>query len=867
MDLLERDAPLAVLQECWKRASSGQGNVVAITGEAGIGKTSLSLGFCETLPGDARLFRGGCEDFSVAEPLGPLLDIASQAGWSVPGDISDSGAGHSVLGEALEAFAHPTVPTAILIEDLHWADGATLDFLRFASRRLREYRVLILVTSRDAAQEGRVLLRKAFGDAPADCVTRIELSPLSEAAVRDLSDRFGKDADTVFNETGGNPFYVSELLRAEGGAIPRSVEDAVLARVGRLGDNARNLMEACSVFPRRVELDTIRTIVGEGFTEALDACLSSGLLCLNPPYLEFRHDLARRAVESALSWAKRVRRHQQALEALSAVATTPKPALLHHAIRAEATEGIGALAQAAAAEAERLNSNREAAQYFQIAIETAKGLSPSQKAALLEKCAWNNHLAGNFMAAIDIQQQAVDLFRETGNQIALGEGLWKLGRYQWFGSASRQDPERSIRAALDCLSPFPGPELAMAQSSLSQLLMLAWEYEPAIHHAEQAIAYARESGRDDILGHAYNNLGTSLIWMDPERGRSLLAESIAIAERTGRFDDAVRGYINWSEFEFRRLDYEHGRTLAKAGIEICREHNLQGRAHYLLGIHAWNLLSLGRWEEARSVAETGLKPMADGSRTQGNFPPAIAYVQLMSRTGSGDDDHVVEELAAARQWTDQTQHLWIYATVVAERAWLGLGEVQPALELLREVLKETPADHMVPDVVTWLHRLDPSFEADPLAVFDAPHRLLLSGHWQAAADEWNRLGAPYDRALALSEGDAAARLQAIDILEGLGATAVVARIGEAMRRDGQKISKRGPRQTTRDNPLGLTKRQMDVLGLLNDGLSNAQIAERLFVSPKTVDHHVSAILGKLEASTRGEAVAKARALEIPLDGS
>ncbi len=166
---------------------------------------------------------------------------------------------------------------------------------------------------------------------------------------------------------------------------------------------------------------------------------------------------------------------------------------------------------------------------------------------------------------------------------------------------------------------------------------------------------------------------------------------------------------------------------------------------------------------------------------------------------------------------------------------------------------------MIPDVLIWLHRLRPGRALAGVETLPKPQRLLLDGDWQGAAQEWAARDAPYERALALAEGDASACAEALEILAELGADAGSHKVREDMRRRGIAAVPRGPRESTRANPRGLTRRQMDVLALLDLGLSNAEIADRLFVSPKTIDHHVSAILAKLDVATRGQAASVARA--------
>jgi DNA-binding CsgD family transcriptional regulator len=195
-------------------------------------------------------------------------------------------------------------------------------------------------------------------------------------------------------------------------------------------------------------------------------------------------------------------------------------------------------------------------------------------------------------------------------------------------------------------------------------------------------------------------------------------------------------------------------------------------------------------------------------------------------------------------------------------AWLGLADEETALQELRRVVERAEDVALVADAALWLKRLDPAAVVGAIPAALRPVQLELEGDWNAAADVWASLGAPFDEAMALAQGDTEGRLRAIEIFGRLGATASAERVSLDLRREGIDFATPRPRASTLRNPMGLTNRQMDVLRALNDGLTNAEIGEKLFVSPKTVDHHVSAILARLEVGSRGEAAAKARKLDI-----
>ncbi|MCR9108624.1 AAA family ATPase [Marivita sp. XM-24bin2] len=274
--ILERDAVLAQLDSLARAARDGAGHSVFVTGEAGAGKTTLLRAFEDRMTG-ARSLRGACEDLSIPEPLGPLRDVAVDAGVDLDALWRNEGDRLSVFLNLLTAIEEAGDTSLLLIEDLHWADEATLDFVRFAARRLRTRRILMVVTARDDETQGRPQLRRAMDGVAASDATRIALQPLSAEAVNRLAAGSGQAPDEVYRITGGNAFYVTELLRGGKDDALRSVQDTVLNRLGRLPPETKQVLEAVSIFPRRAERDWALAIAGVE-DEALDPAIESGLI-------------------------------------------------------------------------------------------------------------------------------------------------------------------------------------------------------------------------------------------------------------------------------------------------------------------------------------------------------------------------------------------------------------------------------------------------------------------------------------------------------------------------------------------------------------------------------------------------------------
>ncbi|HET7092576.1 MAG TPA: AAA family ATPase, partial [Thermomicrobiales bacterium] len=253
MDLLERELPLTALDAWLHEAAAGQGRLAFVAGEAGVGKSALVARFCQTAAarGRARALLGACDALSTPRPLGPLQDIALQTGGSLERLLTENVARDRLLRAFLAELAGGLTPTLVVLEDVHWADEATLDLLRLLGRRLEPVRCLAIVTYRDDEVGPTHPLRRVLGDlATTPSVRRLRLAPLSEAGIRTLAAGSGLDPVSLHRVTGGNPFFATEVLAAGAampGSIPATVRDAVLARASRLTSAGRETLEAAAV--------------------------------------------------------------------------------------------------------------------------------------------------------------------------------------------------------------------------------------------------------------------------------------------------------------------------------------------------------------------------------------------------------------------------------------------------------------------------------------------------------------------------------------------------------------------------------------------------------------------------------------------
>ena len=228
VELVERAGLLVELRALLAQARGGSGRVVLLGGEAGVGKTSLIREFVAGEPG-LRVLWGSCEPLVTPEPLGPFHDMPE-----IAPAILQSESRIELLGAILDQLRTPP-GTVLIVEDAHWADEASLDVLRYLGRRVYATPGMLVLTFRDDEASPGSPLRSVIGDlATAPGCRRLHVPPLSAAAVAELADGIAVDAGRLHATTGGNPFFVTEVLAAPGWTVPPTIGDAVLARVARL---------------------------------------------------------------------------------------------------------------------------------------------------------------------------------------------------------------------------------------------------------------------------------------------------------------------------------------------------------------------------------------------------------------------------------------------------------------------------------------------------------------------------------------------------------------------------------------------------------------------------------------------------------
>jgi DNA-binding CsgD family transcriptional regulator len=640
----------------------------------------------------------------------------------------------------------------------------------------------------------------------------------------------------------------------------------VLARIARRSAAAQRLLEVVAVAPNRIESWVVEAVSAED-SAALEECLSAGILHLDGEAIAFRHELARQAVEGTLSPVRRRALHAQVLRALLACENDPASLarLAHHAAAAEDATLVLRFAPEAARQASTQGAHREAVAHYQTALRYADSLIPEQRAELLDGLSQESYLSGHIRDAVQPCEAALALWKTLQRQEWVGRELRRLSRLNWFLSRNAE-AERYGLASVELLETLPvGRELAMAYANMANLRMVESDTAQTALWGERAIKLAERLDDGETLSYALNSLGTAELEVGDERGWGRLERSLTIALEHGYEEHVARAYANLSINMIGRRDYLQARIYITEGMAYCSERDLGSWGHYLRGKQSHLRLAQGDWEGAEEDATAILSvPWEDAT----NRTPALLVLgQVRARRGDPGAEMALDEardlaLAAGVLRTGVVDSFVSIAAARAEWRWLQGDREQCVAEAevgLRLALKHNYPWYLG-DVAIWLWRGGVLREAPPNTFL--PHAQQIAGDWRAAADIWAQFGCPYEQALALMDGDESAQRAALGIFERLGARPAAEITRQRLRQAGVRGLPRGPRPATQANPQGLTPRQLEILLLLAEGLHNAEIADRLSTTPKTVEHHVSAVLAKLHARTRSEAVRVAHDLGL-----
>jgi DNA-binding CsgD family transcriptional regulator len=874
MALLERDRETAAALEYADDAARGHGRLLLVAGEPGVGKSTFVRRLCDVLAGRCTVVRGSCDGASTPAPLAPVAEMlpALGHGLRMPEDGSGAAGRLALFSSLVEVLRDPgPAPVVLVVEDLHWADEATLDLVRHLSRRVDRCRALVVATYRPEDSAGHDPLLRLLGDVATDAGTRrLDLAPLSPAAVRALAETHAADdpdgdvpdPELLHRITGGNAFFVTEVLSAGGSDVPVTVADAVAARTTRLPAQARAAVDVVAVCGQRTGLDLLEELLPEGI-EVLDEPVARGVLVLDGSSVLFRHELARLAVEGRVPAPRRVAIHRQVLDALERRASQGHPVdparLAAHADAATDAAAVRRHAPVAAARASELGAHREAALQLRRALRFADEDDPSTYADLLERLSYECYLTGAIGEAYGVRTRARRLRLGLGDPVAVGRAERWLSRLSWFESRNA-DAERFAQDAVRTLEAAPPagagalPELALAYSNLAQLRMLDGDLAGTRAWAGRALELAARlpegPERTEVTVHATNNLGTAeLTAGSTVLGTELLEQSLAQAREHELHEHAARAFCNLVAALVDSHEHAQAARHLEDGLAYTRDRDLDSWELYLAGQDARARLLRGD-----PSVERAARPVLRRSppTSVSLVAPLTALALHRARAGQDGWREPLERAAGIAELTAEPQRLLPVAQARCEIAWLegddAAAQAHAAAAWPAALRTDSPWERGT--IATWL---PDEIDVDGVTVA-RPYAAERAGRWLEAAQAWHDLGSPFERGLALARSRERAALDdAIAVFSEIGAVVAADRARAHMRARGWT-----PATARRSAAVGigaLTPRESEVLALVAEGLSDAAIAERLVLSRRTVEHHVASARGKLGVSTRQQAAA------------
>jgi DNA-binding CsgD family transcriptional regulator len=848
--LIEREGALQALRSLLD-AAGGAGHVVVLAGEAGVGKTSVLRAAAAAGPG---VWWGECDALQTPQALRPLLDIASQHRTRFGAALNGPRA--ALFEAVLDDLRLAPKPLLVVIEDAHWADEATLDLIKFLARRIQRTRALLVVSYRDDEVSISHPLRRVIGDLPADSHTRIHLDRLTEAGVATLARRSLRSPAGLFEATAGNPFFLTELLRHPSQQLPSTVQDLVLARFARLDKPAQEIVCMVSVEPGRLEHKLLLSLLDPALAQ-LEACLDSGLLVADGPTIGFRHELARVAVESALSAPVAQALHRRMLQALEAAGGASTARLAHHAALAGDEEAVRRYAPAAAAEARSQGARREAARHLRNALHLGgKAAQPGERIAWLEAFAVDSVDVDRHDEALTTRRELDALYRQSGDTAAQAANLSRLALVYVY-MMRNAEADRTILQAIELLESLPpGALLATAYGVLASLCMLNRDCEQSVQWSEKSIALAREHGDTQRTILSLSTGGTARMFIDYDAGCRQMLEALASARQHDMPVAVANALLNLGSASGELMRLPQAVQWLQEGIGYAAEHELDGSAHYSLAWLALCELYQGRWDAAAERA--GRIANATALSAIARVMALVALGRQRLRRGDPGSQEVLDEALRLAGPTGTLQRIAPVRAACAEAAY-ARGDMQAVSHETEDALalaQEKGHPWFIGELAFWRWRAGllgfaPARSAEPYA-------LQISGDWRGAASSWERVGCPYEQARALADGDPHAQQQALLIFDKLGARPAAEALRKQLQSAGVKGVLRGARASTQAHPHGLTTRELEVLSLLCQGMRNADIAAQLSRSVRTVDHHLASVFAKLGVDSRVAAIQAAQ---------
>lgn len=879
--LRERAYDLHLLQQGFAAAREGGGGTFVICGSAGMGKTSLVDEFLAGLDHGqegATVFHGGCDDLIAPRSFGPFRDMARTTGLLSDEMISDPNR-EDLLAGLMGVLDRPTRPAVVVVEDAHWADDASIDVLRYLARRIVSMHAMLIVTLRDREVDRSHPVRNLLAGPTSTAPTRIDLRPLSLEAVTEMADQVrsgggdrepGLDPRALYEVSGGNPFLVGQLLAADPRDTARSTRETLVARAERLSPEGRDVLQVLAVLPEGADPTVARLLFGD-VPAALHEAEGSGLLTSSTDRIRFRHELGRSAIVESMSFGERMASTNQVLDAL--IDAGADPAVLVHLSRA-AGDGRRATRFAIEVLDNGLapTSHREAWKLNRIALECTTDLSAERVAQLHLAAARAGRVTNNHAEAVVHAERAVELLIEIDgggvDRDTLVSAWLNLALIRVANSDHHRGAE-ALHRAKDLLDDGEvTEEWVRCNTLMAWSAMIAGNHDTARERATESVELAERHGWTQELVYA---LGVRAITVssgsdpgsDPASGsgggeRADLDRAIRLGAAHGPADRHAANLHNRAVLFLRDAEMVGAEDAVDEAERYAREHGLDNLVFHSQVQRAHLMIYQGRTDEAEALVNEILGRTGDPGSIKASADAALA--RIWTRRGDPAAAQLVERAWSDAAATGEIQKIALAGITRQEHMWLD-GEDEALRRFAHHLaaLGERYRHHRLrAEALRMLMRLGE--EVEPFEGCPQPLAAALAGDHQQSAELWDGAGQPYERALELVEStDTPVAFEGLRLLDRTGATRTADLVRQRLRVRGLQGVPRGPRKAADGVVPVLTGRQADVLRLIAEGMTNAQIADELFVARRTVDNHVSAILGRLGAESRHDAVEEARA--------
>lgn len=848
--LVEREQQLHALEGAVDN-STHSGTVVLISGEAGFGKTSLLETFIASLDHRYEVLIAACEPVGIPAAFAPLFDLLDDLPEELRGDIRSGNGRPAVYSGMLDLIKNERV--VLVFEDMHWADEATLGLTRYLGRRIAATNSTLVITYRSEEVGATHPLRLVIADLGGSA-ERIELPALTPDGVAEMAQGLDVDPIEIHETTLGNPFFVEEVIRHPSLKVPPTVANAILASASQLPEEALEIIYLVSLSPDGVPLESL-TADSASAGDHIDIAAQRRLLEVDRGLVRCRHELIRDTFTQAISPVREQSLHMRLLTYLEGRSgTSPDMArVAYHSIGAgDVGKAIGYSLQAARDSA-RAGAHRQAAFHYSNVLEYGASMRPEALDQVLLEAA-NEHCAINqFDRAAELARMRLEL---TDDRLDLARA------HSWiaFFESRKNDlkaSHASATQAMDVLSEGPpGEELARALAVIAWVQQVRGNYRDAIIFGEKAIETAQQTGSLEIEIQAATTMATARWLLGDKAGITRLEQAATRAVDADTGESAARALNNLGVVSLLSQQLPEARHWFNRVIDYAAARELD--AWYVAGVTTLATINIanGRWDDADQNLE-----MVLGQRTclSTEIEALADSAVLRARRGDPGAAQLIED-ALGRIDPDVGQIVNTDACILSmEAAWLGLLPLPRALDRYVDWrVSQTSAEGTwnLPRVAFWARRL--GFER-PDGDIIGPAGLEWGGDVAAATAEWGRRGFPLEAAITKAMADDSDLNEVFADLADLGAEGVIRGLRRELRRRGVKHIPRGERETTKQNPAGLTPRQAEVLDLMTRGMSNAAIARELFITEKTASHHVSAVLTKLNVGSRLEAVALATA--------